>query len=127
MKRLLAILLSFYFCTFSYGAAFIAHYCMDELAAVSTRDNTVCNTCGSEKQDDSCCKSEVKLLKTDNPQTSAVVQLKLQSFAFIVPESYFALPVFVPRDLSQNPSIRINAPPQLDKCPLYVWNCIYRI
>ena len=125
MQKILTILLSIFYFGMSSGAVFSAHYCMDELVSFSQDPGRSCTVCGAEKKDD-CCKTEFKILKTDQSQKSEITQLTT-IFLFFEPKKVvfsFPFPSFFPEKWASTP---INAPPEIGLTPIFIQHCNFRI
>jgi len=133
MKRLLLVLLAFVYLGNSTGFAMHFHYCMDELTSASILYGAEdMQDCGmpdsSEMEKDNCCKDEVKVTKASTDQLKAEPALKLlQDGAVSLPLSMYEQPAFLslPTDAKEYPLN--NAPPNVQRVPVYLRNCTFII
>ena len=113
----------FYF-GFSSGMVYNVHYCLDQIFVSTSSDNS-CDLCGTKKKSD-CCKSEIKILKTDVAQKADVSLINDSPFAAVLPEVFYA--EFLMPVVKRNQfSIRVNAPPDKAELPLFISYCNFRI
>ncbi|MFC3157686.1 hypothetical protein SAMN05443633_10418 [Chryseobacterium arachidis] len=125
MKKILAILFSVFYFGFSSGAVFSVHYCMDEFASVSQKMDDICSKCGVKTKKD-CCKTEIKLIKVDDSQKSDFLKIdflqqisELPKHEFFFTDQSFSAAKFI--------QIQINAPPDSQSVPIFIYHCTFRI
>ncbi|WP_313091562.1 HYC_CC_PP family protein [Chryseobacterium flavum] len=126
MKKILAILFSIFYFGFSSGAAFSVHYCMQEFVSVSQKTDDICGKCGV-KEKKGCCKTEIKVVKVDDAQTSDLLKINFLSLFSELPakhQFFFADKSFSASKFTQ---IQINAPPERNPVPIYIHHCNFRI
>ena len=113
----------FYF-GFSSGMVYNVHYCLDQIFVSASSDNT-CNICGTKEKKD-CCKSEIKILKTDVAQKSDVSFINDAPLVATIPEVFYA--EFIIPAIERNQfSVQVNAPPDKAELPLFISYCNFRI
>lgn len=125
MKKYLAIMFTVFYFGFSSGMVYNIHYCMDKVfTSFSTSTNT-CGLCGKEKMKD-CCKSEIKVLKTDAAQKADISLIADAPFVAIISQLFYA--DFLTPVLESNQfSILAKAPPDKSELPLFISYCNFRI
>lgn len=125
MKKIFAILFSIFYFGLSSGAVFSAHYCMNELVSFSQDSSKTCDICSVEKKND-CCKTEFKILKTDQSQKSNITKIASVQFFFEPETNHFSFPIpsFHQEKWSSTP---INAPPEKGLVPIFIQHCDFRI
>jgi hypothetical protein len=131
MKKVLAAILAFVYLSTSMGATIHLHYCMGKLASwgLINHENKNCEGCGMVKNKTAshsmtakmdCCRDEHKEIKTDKDQK-------------LFPSEFFKLNNLSQAIALHDPAIQsikafsisaeypnTNAPPLLDKLPLFV-------
>jgi hypothetical protein len=125
VKKILAILFSVFYFGFSSGAVFNVHYCMNELASLSRNAEDVCSKCGVKAKKD-CCKTEIKVVKTDDSQKSDFLKIDfLKQIKEVSRQGFF----ITDRSFSDSKftQIRINAPPEIRPVPIFITHCHFRI
>jgi hypothetical protein len=138
MKKLLTSILALLYLSTSMGATVHLHYCMGKLASWGLIDHKSknCTKCGMVKQDPAsrwmtakmgCCKDEHKQIKTENDQ-------KLSLSEFFKYNILSQAPALNNRELHSIRAFSIattfpntNAPPLLDKLPLFTLYRNFRI
>lgn len=113
----------FYF-GFSSGMVYNVHYCLDQIFVSTSSDNT-CNICGTKKESD-CCKSEIKILKTDVAKKADVSFINDAPLVAILPEVFYTQFVLPAVERNQF-SVQVNAPPDKGELPLFISYCNFRI
>lgn len=114
----------FYF-GFSSGMVYNAHYCLDQIFVSSTSSSKTCELCGTKKEKD-CCKSEIKILKTDVAQKADISFVNNAPLIAVVPEVMYA--EFMVSAVERNQfSVQVNAPPGKSQVPLFISYCNFRI
>ncbi|MGV8914703.1 MAG: HYC_CC_PP family protein [Kaistella sp.] len=125
MKKFLAILLTVFYFGSSSGMVYNLHYCLDEIfVSVGSQENS-CKICKTDKKND-CCKSEIKIAKTDSAQTASILALNAFTPVALLPENpvkHFSPPTFNKIYFS----VSINAPPDEIIPPLFLQYCNFRI
>ncbi|KQM49922.1 HYC_CC_PP family protein [Chryseobacterium sp. Leaf201] len=126
MKKILAILFSVFYFGFSSGAVFSVHYCMDKIASVSQKTDDLCSKCGVKTKED-CCKTVIKVIKTDDSQKSDFLKIDFLKQIQKVEEDHGFL--FTDRSFSATKftRIQINAPPERRPVPIFIHHCNFRI
>lgn len=126
MKKILAILFSVFYFGFSSGAVFSVHYCMDKFASVSQKTDDLCSKCGVKTKED-CCKTVIKVIKTDDSQKSDFLKIDFLKQIQKVEEDHGFL--FTDRSFSATKftQIQINAPPEHRPVPIFIHHCNFRI
>ena len=114
----------FYF-GFSSGLVYNVHYCLDQILISSVSSSKTCDVCGTEEKKD-CCKSEIKILKTDVAQKATIAFINDAPLATILPQVSFG-DFFAPVVSRTEFSIHINAPPDKTEPPLFLTHCNFRI
>jgi|SRR5450432_2901486 hypothetical protein len=131
MKKVLATILAFVYLSTSMGATIHLHYCMGKLASWGLIDHESknCAQCGMVKKTSSsncmaakmdCCRDEHKQIKTDKDQKlfpSEFFKYNNLTQALTLHE------LVMPGIKAFSPAIaypNTNAPPLLDKLPLFV-------
>jgi hypothetical protein len=73
VKKAVAIFLFWVYGITSVGATIHFHYCMDELVGCTLGyhedDGKICNRCGMEENEGSCCRNEYRVCKINIDQT----------------------------------------------------------
>ncbi len=125
MKNFFVILLTLFYSATSSGMVWQLHQCLDEVFLSAGVEEGACGICDTGENKD-CCKSELKLVKTDLSQKAGSFLLKLMAQPAAVP-AVFSL--VLPGTLAKVnlDFIQINAPPDLHRLALYVIHCNYRI
>lgn len=114
----------FYF-GFSSGMVYNVHYCLDQILVSSASSSKTCDICNTDKEKD-CCKSEVKVLKTDVAQKANISFINDAPMVAVLPQEYFVN--FITPILERNNfSVQINAPPDKAELPLFIAHCNFRI
>ena len=114
----------FYF-GFSSGMVYNVHYCLNQIFVSSASSKKSCDLCSTDKKKD-CCKTEIKILKTDVAPKADVSFINDAPAVAILPQEYFAnflTPVLERKNLS----VQINAPPDKAELPLFISHCNFRI
>ena len=125
MKKYLAIMFTFFYFGFSSGMVYNVHYCLDQIFVSSTSSSKTCELCGTKKEKD-CCKSEIKILKTDVAQKADISFINNAPLVAIVPEVIYA--EFLMPVVERNQfSVQVNAPPDKAELPLFISYCNFRI
>lgn len=126
MKKIIALLLAVLYITTTSGVVLNVHYCMGKISSVKV-DNfsvTMC-TCGKKLSNNSCCRTEIKVVKLSNDHKSALTSLKVK---------VSDIPVFHPVSLVYGSKIIASVPPYstASKPPgvsvkTYLRNCVFRV
>ncbi|QDP84901.1 hypothetical protein FNJ88_04780 [Chryseobacterium sp. SNU WT5] len=125
MKKYLAIMFTVFYFGFSSGMVYNVHYCLDQILVSSVSSSKTCDVCGTEDKKD-CCKSEVKVLKTDVGPKANISFINDAPIGAVLPQEYFVN--FITPILERNNfSIHINAPPETAELPLFISHCNFRI
>ena len=131
MKKVLSVILAFVYLSTSMGATIHLHYCMGKLASWGLIDHESknCARCGMVKKPSAsrslttkmgCCRDEQKQIKTDKDQKlfpseffkyNNLLQATAQNEPAVQSERAFSASIAYPNS---------NAPPLLDKLPLFV-------
>lgn len=135
MKKVFATILALIYLSSSIGATVHLHYCMGKLMSWSLKDDAKasCTYCGMPKSSTKscetvgkcCCKDEHKVIKAEKDQ-------KASEFAFH-PLKFSSLATVYLNNLSQTHlhSQIIEHPvangPPLQKVPVFILNCVFRI
>jgi hypothetical protein len=138
MKKFFATILTLIYLSTSVGATVHLHYCMGKLVSWGLSDNESkkCTFCGMPKNSmaghcmavkGGCCKDEHKHLKINKDQKATVSAYKFLSLSFNrVPGDFANLPdSYVASDILGYPTT--NAPPEINKVPVFLLNCNFRI
>jgi hypothetical protein len=131
MKKVLVIILSFFYLTSSIGATIHLHYCMDRLAEWSFWHNNdkQCGKCGMEKSQEKnsgCCKDEHKQFKLESDHTFSAAYMLSDLVSIAVPTPLFELfDIKLPTVTEKNPLS--HAPPRSRGIAVYIQNCVFRI
>ena len=138
MKKLLAFILTLIYLSTSIGATVHLHYCMGRLMSWGFTDhnNANCQFCKLPKENKDkhckafnygCCKDVHKQIKIGKDQKSA-------GFAFHFLKTSLATPLISHTDLPgtyiSSTTIEypaINAPPGINKVPVFIRNCVFLI
>lgn len=127
MKKYLAIMFTVFYFGFSSGMVYNVHYCLDQTfvsSASSTSSTLTCALCGTKKKK-GCCKSEIKILKTDVPQKVDISFINDAPAVAIIPQISDAdFLILVER---KQFSVPLNAPPDRTELPLFISYCNFRI
>ena len=101
------------------------HYCLDQIFVSSASSSKTCVLCGTKKEKD-CCKSEIKILKTDVEQKANISFINDAPLVAMIPEAFYA--EFLIPVLERNQfSVQVNAPPDKAELPLFISYCNFRI
>ena len=126
MKKYLAIMFTVFYFGFSSGMVYNVHYCLDQTfvsSASSTSSTLTCALCGTKKKK-GCCKSEIKILKTDVPQKADISFINDAPAVAIIPQISDAdFLILVER---KQFSVPLNAPPDRTELPLFISYCNFR-
>lgn len=114
----------FYF-GFSSGMVYNVHYCLDQIFVSSASSGKTCDLCSTDKEKD-CCKSELKIFKTDVAAKADVSFVADAPIVAILPREFFAN-LITPILERNNFSIQIKAPPDKAEPPLFISYCNFRI
>ncbi|SIS95538.1 hypothetical protein SAMN05421789_11334 [Kaistella chaponensis] len=130
MKKYLAIMFTVFYFGFSSGMVYNVHYCLDQTfvssasSASSASSTITCAFCGTKKKK-GCCKSEIKILKTDVPQKVDISFINDAPAVAIIPQISDAdFLILVER---KQFSVPLNAPPDRTELPLFISYCNFRI
>ena len=130
MKKYLAIMFTVFYFGFSSGMVYNVHYCLDQTfvssasSASSDSSTITCTFCGTKKKK-GCCKSEIKILKTDVPQKVDISFINDAPAVAIIPQISDAdFLILVER---KQFSVPLNAPPDRTELPLFISYCNFRI
>lgn len=127
MKKYLAIMFTVFYFGFSSGMVYNVHYCLDQtfVSSASSASSTItCALCGTKKKK-GCCKSEIKILKTDVPQKVDISFINDAPAVAIIPQISDAdFLILVER---KQFSVPLNAPPDRTELPLFISYCNFRI
>ena len=125
LKKYLAIMFTVFYFGFSSGMVYNVHYCLDQIFLSSASSNRTCDLCSTDKEKD-CCKSEIKILKTDVGYKTPVSFVNDAPLTTIVPEVFYS--EFLMPAVERNQfSIPVNAPPDKAGLPLFISYCNFRI
>ena len=130
MKKYLAIMFTVFYFGFSSGMVYNVHYCLDQTfvssasSASSASSTITCAFCGTKKKK-GCCKSEIKILKTDVPQKVDISFINDAPAVAIIPQISDA-DFLTPVERKQF-SVPLNAPPDRTELPLFISYCNFRI
>ena len=132
MKKLLVSILAFLYITSSCEATVYVHYCMGRKVGFSFfPDNAAgCHRCGMKKsaKGTSCCKDEMKVLKSDKNQ-----KLTEPSFSTGQQKKIAPVPVAVHAHFRSVLPIAsyihepTHSPPRTGQPPVYLMNCLFLI
>jgi hypothetical protein len=138
MKKVFATILAVVYLSTSMGATVHLHYCMGKLFSwsLTDKDSKNCGQCGMPKSSmgghctsfkDGCCKDKhahVQLDKDQKTTETAYSFLALSPAA--LPMAAATIPdIYVASFIAGYPTT--NAPPEPDKCPLFIRNRSFRI
>lgn len=98
---------------------------MDELVSIGQKPSENCNVCGVKKKDD-CCKTELKIVKTDQPQKSDLLKLSFTNYILEPVQQVFKKVEFSIFK-TEITTIQANAPPESASVPIFIQHCQYRI
>ena len=138
MKKVFATILAVIYLSTSMGATLHLHYCMGKLFAwsLTDKDSKNCGQCGMPKSGMSgyctavkggCCKDKYIQVQLDKDQKSTETGYTFSDLSLIgIPASMSTLPdLCVASYIAGYPTT--HAPPDLDKVPLFIRNCHFRI
>jgi hypothetical protein len=138
MKKVFATILAVIYLTSSMGATLHLHYCMGKLISwgLASHETKNCSFCGmpidhrnghSVMVKDGCCKDEHTQFKTDKDQKPAQTGLEyIKLFPDATGENHLAVTdAFLSSISIDYPTA--NAPPFIDKVPLFLFNRNFRI
>jgi hypothetical protein len=138
MKKFLLTILAFGYLFTSMGATVHLHYCMGKLFSWSLvdKDSKNCGECGMPKSSmnghcmavkGGCCKDTQTLVKLDKDQKASESAYKLFALPFdALSDNFVNLPDRYVASLTVDYPTT-NAPPDLDKVPVFIRNCNFRI
>jgi len=128
MKRLVVVIIALVYLAVSSGFTLHMHYCMGKFVSATfvneEQDEHDCSHCGMKKKKggNGCCKDEHKIVKHDTdhsmakeiktPPAPALYPLPVASFIVAAPAH------FLPETVV--PSFNAHAPPDPDKCPIFL-------
>src|SRR5690606_14674926 len=107
--------------------------CMDKLVEANLIFNDLnLEGCGMDEDGDTkesdCCKDEVKTSKGDTDKLAAESSLKLmQSWAISKPLTFYESPAYLSLPTNADEYPISNAPPNAQKIPVYLRNCVFII
>ena len=139
MKKVLIAILAFFYLSTSVGATLHLHYCMDKLVSWGfghkNSGKKTCPFCGMAKktspdhcikQAKGCCKDEQKLIKVEKEQKASLFENSFNkqagaiSYASEIPLAYHKFSPVLEHPTS-------HAPPFIEKVPVFISNCVFRI
>ena len=131
MKKLTILLLMCVYGLSSSGMSITVHYCMSQLVGweVSGKTSTLaCPNCGMKKKGHKgCCHDEKKGIKTEKDQKNVESFLNLIKVSVALSNTDYS--AFTSNCLSN--TIKglpfSNAPPNTQKVPIYIYNCVFRV
>lgn len=138
MKKVLTTILAFVYLSSSMGATIHLHYCMGKLASwgLINHESKNCAQCGMVKKTSAsqsmaskmdCCKDEHKQIKTDKDQKLFPSEFfKYNNLSQVIGSNEPALQSLKAFSISIEYS-NTNAPPLIDKLPLFVLYRNFRI
>ena len=132
MKKVFFVILTLLYISASIGVTLRAHYCMGMLAEgeLSHYKSATCDRCGSEKinkEDNSCCRNEYKIIKNNLDQNIPESTLQLTHLIAVdLPPSFVELSFN--KWTSKTEVNRINhSPPPGRSIAVYIRNCVFLI
>ncbi len=133
MKKILVILLVFFYLGTTSGYTMHLHYCMGEMInlELSKSDSKNCNNCGMEKSQSTkngCCKDELKKIQTDDSGQLLDNNLSVSIVSPTIATIPTHFKVNTNRFVAQVEEKPVgNDPPFCKLIPSYISNCTYRI
>ena len=128
MKKIAIILLAFLYLLPAIGFSINVHFCGNKIQTVSVESvNKKLCSCGS-KMPKGCCRNIHTVIKlTDNQNPSSSTDLTFNNFAKqLANNAFLHLGVF-PDGFSAFIIPNYHAPPDINKLPVYLANCTFRI
>jgi hypothetical protein len=138
MKKILATILAILYLSTSMGATIHLHYCMGKLVAwgLLDSDNKDCVSCGMPKQQAAdgcmvamkgCCHDEHKQIKNEKDQKPGQSSPELTRAAPVAVILSYNLwqDSFISSLTVRQPAI--HGPPPIDRVPVFLRNCNFRI
>ncbi|MFC6102258.1 HYC_CC_PP family protein [Olivibacter domesticus] len=133
MKKLLLIILTFFYLGVSTGFTMHLHYCMERFVETNLwhGKEEVCGKCGMKKEagkKKDCCKDEHKQVKLDKlHKGSEIAFLEFQKISIILPTILYPVLDYQVLSTITDESPLNNSPPHGDSNPLYLKNRVFRI
>ncbi|PWJ58663.1 hypothetical protein CLV98_10328 [Dyadobacter jejuensis] len=133
MKKILAILLVFFYLGTTSGFSLHMHYCMGELIdlGLTKSDFEHCGNCGMEKSHSTksgCCKEESKKIQTDDASPGVDAGFNTLLLSPAVLEMKILPPFTLTTVLSPQKDYPVGpAPPRSKPIRVYKLNCTYLI
>jgi hypothetical protein len=126
MKKIIALLLAVLYMTTSSGVVLNVHYCMGKVSSVKVDNfNTAFCKCGVQKEDGSCCKTEVKVCKLANEHKGTIASGNVNvPIVSVVTQPSLIDGGELKRRVTVFPTG--NAPPGV-AAKTYIENCVFRI
>jgi hypothetical protein len=129
MKRIATLSLLCIYMVASLGVTVQSHYCMGRLISSSfqiQKSNAKCPKCGTTKHKKGCCEDKIQTFKIQNDQqtTATTFDFAAMSFDLIASDFLYFTPSFSYYTLSNVGLPLCNAPPNLRKVALYLFNCV---
>jgi len=132
MKKVFLAILAFLYISASIGVTLRTHYCMGMLAegGLSRYKSETCDRCGREKinkEDNSCCRNEYKIIKNNLDQNIPGSTLQLTHLiAIALPPSFVELSF---NKWTSNTEVNTinHAPPPGSSIAVYIQNCVFLI
>lgn len=131
MKKLLAILIAFFYLAITSGFTVNVHYCMGKVSSVKLHntDDDACGKCGKPgAKGGNCCKDVHKFLKVDNSHQAAKM---------LAADGPVTMDLSLPVAVLQLPSpmllqassfnYHLHAPPLTPQRPIFLRYCVFLI
>lgn len=101
------------------------HQCLEKISIYPGNSDENCPLCKTKKKGD-CCKTEFKLVKTNDAQKVDLLQINFIKYVALLPktESSESFSIILKSNAS---SVRINAPPETKELALFIRHCNFRI
>ncbi len=129
MKRFLVTILALVYISTSTGALLHMHYCMGKIVdwGFGHNDSKECSKCGMVEENNGCCKDELKFVKNDTDQKTAVAGFQLiQLYSAALPVAFIEIPFNDFSTVTEENPIS-HAPPRSSGVAVYIRNCVFLV
>ncbi len=128
MKKIIVSILAILYLTTSTGATVHMHYCMGKFISwglESIADHTKCSQCSMEKKN-ACCGDKKIFIKAEKDQKLSQIILELSNSFSEIDNEFNRFPELKIAVRAYTHSA-ISAYPPVNKTPLFIRNCVFRI
>lgn len=126
MKRILTLIVAIIYFTVSSGMVVSVHYCMGKITNTKMQNATKKSCCCKKKQtDNSCCKTEHKLIKLEDNHKAAYANYSFAAPVFYLNNSFIINDVTA--CMASCKTAFNNHSPPIPSQSVYLLNCVFRI